>query len=187
MARLHVVRDKENEKGIGHGDAAANEAVGARRRRAASGASGMPPVPVPDAGNQQGGGKAQPIADASTKIDDEPEYEYVSFSELVRPYVERLMFWLKELNTFFVCLLILLACVLVIIIGNMTSAIFIVGALLVLAVLFAIVLYSLWQNKKAADRELKRAEMLYEESQKIIADHIEESSDGDVNGANDKK
>ena len=186
MARLHVVKGKDNEKtNTVQGNAPAGMGA-APRRRTVSGASDIPLVPEPTV-KKQPSDKTTSADASSTKIDDEPEYEYVSFSELVRPYVERLMFWMKELNTFFVCLLILLACVLVIIIGNMTSAIFIVGALLVLAVLFAIVLYSLWQNKKAADRELKRAEMLYEESQKIITDHIEEPSDGDANVAKNKK
>lgn len=186
MARLHVVKGKDDENTSTTQENAPASMVTDTKRRMAPGASGIPPVPKPATASQPSD-KNQNADGASATIGSEPEYEYVTFSELVRPYVERLLFWLKELNTFFVCLLILLACVLVIIIGNMTSAIFIVGALLVLAVLFAIVLYSLWQNKKAADRDLKRAEMLYEESQRIIADHIEESSDGETDKMRNKK
>ena len=109
--------------------------------------------------------------------DDETEYEYVSFGELISPFVDKLRFWVNELNVFFVCLLVLLICVVIVIIGNMTSVVFIIGALAILAVLFAIILYSFWQNRKKAYDDLRRAEILYAESQKIISEHVGDDKD----------
>lgn len=109
--------------------------------------------------------------------DNDTEYEYVSFGELISPFVDKLKFWVNELNVFFVCLLVLLICVVIVIIGNMTSVVFIIGALAILAVLFAIILYSFWQNRKKAYEDLRRAEILYAESQKIISEHVGDDKD----------
>lgn len=120
--------------------------------------------------------------------DDETEYEYVSFGELISPFVDKLKFWVNELNVFFVCLLVLLICVVIVIIGNMTSVVFIIGALAILAVLFAIILYSFWQNRKKAYEDLRRAEILYAESQKIISEHVgDDSKDGNKKNKKNSK
>lgn len=137
--------------------------------------------------NQKGrsSDKKQADIDAQTETqqnvtsDDETEYEYVSFGELISPFIDKLRFWVNELNVFFVCLLVLLICVVIVIIGNMTSVVFIIGALAILAVLFAIILYSFWQNRKKAYEDLRRAEILYAESQKIISEHVGDDSKND--------
>lgn len=120
--------------------------------------------------------------------DEETEYEYVSFGELISPFIDKLRFWVNELNVFFVCLLVLLICVVIVIIGNMTSVVFIIGALAILAVLFAIILYSFWQNRKKAYEDLRRAEILYAESQKIISEHVgDDSKDDNKKNKNNSK
>lgn len=140
---------------------------------------------VPDttgaAETDDGDAKAVLGADASQDNGTANEYEYVSFSEWIRPFLEWLAYWGDELRVPIIVIALILVLIVTTLIGRITNTFLIVLAVIIVTLLMSVLIYMAWNSMREARDLYRRAERVYREKNRI-----EKRSEGSEGISDDK-
>lgn len=112
---------------------------------------------------REGEGGRQAAREASTA----DEYEYVSFSEWIRPFLEWLAYWGDELRLPIIIVALILILIATTLIGRMTNTFLIVLAVIIVTLLLSVLIYMAWNSMREARDLYRRAERVYREKSRI--------------------